>query len=192
MKKLTKKTNQKVVAVAMVLLLLISVGYAAISTQLQITGTANIAATSWDVHYGTITPSNGSVSATTGPSISGNTISFAVTLEKPGDFYEFTVPVINAGTINAKIAENGVTKSSLSAQEDVIANYTVTYADGSAIAAGDKLAKAGTTVNSVAQDVKTVKVRVEYDPSITAEQLNAMGNSDVTLNLSFSLKYVQD
>ena len=188
MKKLTKKTNQKVVAVAMVLLLLISVGYAAISTQLQITGTANIAATSWDVHYGTITPSNGSVSATTGPSISGNTISFAVTLEEPGDFYEFTVPVINAGTINAKIAENGVTKSSLSAQEDVIANYTVTYADGSAISAGDTLGKAV----SGTPTTRTIKVRVEYDPSITAEQLNAMGNSDVTLNLSFQLDYVQD
>lgn len=188
MRKITKKTNKKIVLVAMILMLLISVGYATIFTTLQITGTANIAATSWDIHFGTITETTGSVTPTTAPTINGTEITYAVTLSKPGEFYEFTVPVENAGTINAKIAENGITKTTLTQEQDVIANYIVKYSDNTDIAVGDKLGKAV----SGTPTTKTIKVRVEYDENITAEQLNAMGNSDITLNLTFSLKYVQD
>ena len=190
-----KKIRRKILAVAMIALLLISVGYAALETNLRINGTANIAATSWNVYFTNIQTTEGSVTPTVAPTVSGtNTtqLNYTITLNKPGDFYEFTVDVVNGGTINAKIADNGISNTALTQTQDTYVNYTVTYADGTEISAGDKLAKAGTTVNSVAQDVKTVKVRVEYDPTITAEQLNAMGESNITLNLTYSMQYVQD
>ena len=190
-----KKIRRKILAIAMIALLLISVGYAALETNLRINGTANIAATSWNVYFTNIQTTNGSVTPSVAPSVSGTnttSLNYTITLEEPGDFYEFTVDVVNGGTINAKIADNGISNTSLTQTQDTYVNYTVTYADGTAIAAGDKLAKAGTTVNSVAQYVKTVKVRVEYDSTITPEQLNAMGENDITLDLTFAMTYVQD
>ena len=194
-----KQKSKKILVIAIALLLLISVGYAALSTTLTINGTANIAATSWKVYFTNLNVTTGSVSGanvTTAPSIpSGSTsttaLTYTVTLEKPGDFYEFTVDVKNGGTINAKIADNGITNSTLTAAQDILANYTVTYSDGTAIQAGDKLSKLGQTISGIG-DTRTIKVRVEYDPAITAEQLNAMGDNDITLTLSFGLNYVQD
>ena len=184
-----KKTNKKYILVAVALLFVMSIGYAALSTTLTINGTANIAANSWDVHFANIQTTTGSVTPTTAPSVSGTnttTLTWAVSLAEPGDFYEFTVDAVNGGTINAKIAENGITKTNLTSTEDTYLNYTVTYADGSAIAVGDTLAKAGQTGNT-----KTLKVRVEYDTNVTAEQINAL-TEPLAVTLNYSLNYVQD
>ena len=188
-----KQKNKKIMVVAIALLLLISIGYAAISTTLTINGTANIAATSWNVYFTNLQTTTGSVTPSVAPTVSGTnttTLNYTVTLENPGDFYEFTVDVKNGGTINAKIAENGVSNTALTAEQDTYINYTVTYLDGTEIAAGDKLSKSGATISGIT-DTRTIKVRVEYDANITAEQLNAL-NDDLTLNLQFSLDYVQD
>lgn len=184
-----KQRNKKLVIVAILLLMVISIGYAAISTTLTINGTASIAKTSWNVHFENLVETTGGVTPTTAPSVTGTEtteITYAVTLEKPGDFYEFTVDVKNGGTINAKIAENGVQNTELTTEQAKYAKYTVTYADGTAIADGDKLAKSGET-----GDTRTVKVRVEYRNDIDAETLNAL-ESDLTLNLTCTLNYVQD
>ena len=183
-----KNTNRKFTLLAVALLLVISIGYAALSTTLQINGTANIASNSWDVHFANLQTTTGSVTPTTAPSISGTsttTLTWVVSLAEPGDFYEFTVDAVNAGTINAKIANDGITQSPLTTQQDTYLNYTVTYSDGSAIAVGDTLAKAGQTGST-----KTLKVRVEYDSNITAEQLNAL-TDPLSVTLNYSLNYVQ-
>ena len=188
-----KTNNKKVIAIGMILLLVISIGYAALSTNLTINGTANISATSWNIYFDNVQVTTGSVTGdkvTTAPTVEANSTStvaltYTVTLDEPGDFYEFTVDVVNGGTIDAKIAEGGITKTTLSASEDILANYTVTYSNGDAISEGDTLAKSGAT-----GDTKTIKVRVEYDSNVTAEQLGAMAN-DMTLTLTFALDYVQ-
>ena len=189
-----KQKNKKFLVLAIALLLLISIGYAAISATLTISGTANISATSWNVYFTNIQTTTGSVTASVAPSVSGTnttSLNYTIVLEKPGDFYEFTVDVKNGGTINAKIAENGVTTTTLTSTQDTYINYSVTYLDGTAIQAGDKLAKSGTVVNEVPTNKKTIKVRAEYDPNVTPEQLGAL-EEDITLNLELSLNYVQD
>lgn len=188
-----KQKNKKIMVVAIALLLLISIGYAAISTTLTINGTANIAATSWNVYFTNLQTTTGSVTPSVAPTVSGTnttTLNYTITLENPGDFYEFTVDVKNGGTINAKIADNGVSNTALTEAQDTYVNYTVTYLNGSTITAGDKLSKSGATIEGIT-DTRTIKVRVEYDTNITAEQLNAL-DDDITLNLEFSLNYVQD
>ena len=203
MMKRKQKSKRLIIAVALILLVAISIGYAGLSTTLTINGTANIAATSWNVHFENVQVTSGSVSVdenTTAPAVAaGNTtttaLSYAVTLNKPGDFYEFTVDVVNGG-VNAKIAEeNGITKTikvgdaDLSEAQAKLVNYTVTYADGTAIEAGNTLAKNDNQTGGA--DIRTVKVRVEYNPNITAEELNAV-NGDLSLNLTFGVNYVQD
>ena len=175
-----KKNNGFLLALAFVIMLGISVGYAAITTTLQINGTSSIGKATWDVHFENVKVTSGSVTATNAAAIDTNktSIGYAVILSLPGDFYEFTVDVKNGGTIPAKLS--GVpTLSGVSSQQDVYVNYTVKYSDGTAIGSNDELA-AGAT--------KTLKVRVEFDKNISDSQLPSEGNS---LNLGFAMDYVQ-
>ena len=178
-----KKSGKKVVLSLLALLLLtITVGYAALSTTLNINGTSKINNATWDVHFANLTVTEGSVSATKAATIdSGKTaIDYNVELIKPGDFYEFTVDVTNTGTIDAKLGEAPIL-SGVSAAQDIYTNYTVTYSDNdTAINANDKLA-AGAT--------KKLKVRVEFDRNITNSQLPTEAQP---LNLTFAMNYVQD
>ena len=200
-----QKSKKGLIVIAIILLFAISIGYASISTELKINGTAMVKATSWNVYFTNVQPTNGSVSvqAANAPATSGTTtteLNYAVTLEKPGDYYEFTVDVKNGGSIDAKIAENnGVIKAiktgtneneivDLTEEQAKLINYTVTYADDSEIKPGDKLAKNGTANNA---DTKTLKVRIEYKTEITAAELNEV-NEDMTLKLLFGLIYIQD
>lgn len=177
-----KKSGKKVVLSLLALLLLtITVGYAALSTTLNINGTSKINNATWDVHFKNLEVTEGSVSATKAATIdSGKTaIDYNVELIKPGDFYEFTVDVTNTGTIDAKLGEAPIL-SGVSAEQDVYTNYTVTYSDNTAINKDDKLA-AGAT--------KKLKVRVEFDRNITNSQLPTEAQP---LNLTFAMNYVQD
>ena len=71
------------------------------------------------------------------------------------------------------------TVAGLSSAQDVYLNYTVTYSDGSTIAAND-------TLN--ASSNRVIKVRVEFDRNITASQLPTQNQS---LTLTVGLNYVQ-
>lgn len=176
-----KKSNRKFVLLVLALLLFtITVGYAALSTTLNINGTSKINNATWDVHFANLKVTSGSVSATKAATIDSATeIDYNVELIKPGDFYEFTVDVTNTGTIDAKLGEAPIL-SGVSAEQDVYTNYTVTYSDDTAINANDKLA-AGAT--------KKLKVRVEFDRNITNSQLPTEAQ---TLDLKFAMNYVQD
>ena len=177
-----KKSGKKVVLSLLALLLLtITVGYAALSTTLNINGTSKINNATWNVQFKNLTVTPGSVSATKAATIDSGTtaIDYNVELIKPGDFYEFTVYVTNTGTIDAKLGDEPILNG-VSAEQDVYTNYTVTYSDDTAIHANDKLA-AGAT--------KRLKVRVEFDRNITNSQLPTEAQP---LNLTFAMNYVQD
>ena len=177
------KRNRGLVVLLLLLILGISIGYAAISSNLTINTIANIGKATWDVHFENIVKNENNVTATVEPTISNQTeINYSVNLEKPGDFYEFTVDVVNNGTLNAVIDTDGVENTTLTTEQDVYANYTLTYDDGTEIAPGDKLA---------AGESKKIKVRIEYDSTITSEQINAL-TENISLNLTASLTYVQE
>lgn len=173
------KKNSYIIIIALLLLVCIGVGYAALTTQLKINGTSKIEKVTWDVHFENIRVTSGSATATKAAVVEGSTtVNYSVTLTVPGSYYEFTVDVKNGGTLPAKLSATP-TLSGLSAAQDVYANYTITYSDGTAIKANDTLL-AGAT--------KTLKVRVEYDKNITASQLPT---AEQTLNLTFSMNYIQ-
>ncbi|MBQ2639342.1 MAG: hypothetical protein IJF92_01060 [Bacilli bacterium] len=175
-----KRTNM-VMAIILVLIVGISIGYAALTAALNITGQTTIGSPSWDVHFETLNVTSGSATATTPAAIQTNKldINYAVTLNQPGDFYEFTVNVKNGGTIAAKLSANP-TLAGLSDAQKVYTTYTATYSDGTTVSANDKLA-AGAS--------KTIKVRVEYKTDITASQLPTTAQN---VTLTYAMNYIQD
>ena len=180
MRKLKKHINQKLIAIAVFLLFAISVGYAALSTTLQINGTANVASNSWLVYFTNIQVTSGSVIATTAPTTSGTsttTLTWAVNLQTPGDFYEYNVDVKNDGTIDAMIGS--LSNTSLTTNQAKYLNYSVTYDDGAAIEQYDKLDSG---------DMVTLKVRVEYKTDLNPEDLPS---EPAEITFEYTSNYVQ-
>jgi len=191
--KRNKKKNK--VMLLLVLLLAVSVGYALIATTLKINGNATITKQTWNVYWGTPTVTEGSVSMTapTRGADSGdpaNTkLTWSVTLDMPGDFYEFTVDAVNAGTIDAMIT--GITPTvspALPTNPDYI-KYSVTYADGVVPAVNHLLPKADTSTTPSTPTTEKYKVRVYYDENAaTRDTINNMSSSTTytfTLNITY-------
>lgn len=107
-----------VIALFGIAIVAMSIGFAAYSTTLTIgggngnTAQATFTPTTWDVHYDADGYSPVTTSGYTAPSshtISNTDIQFAVTLARPGDQCQFTVPVVNDGDFDAYL--NSVTMS---------------------------------------------------------------------------------
>ena len=163
----------------LVLFLLISIGYAALNSTLNINGKSNISKNTWDVHFDNIVVKDSSVEAIKLPTIENNTtVNFEVLLDKPGDFYEFTVDVVNNGTIDAMI--ESITKTpNLTETQQKYLNYIIEYQNGEQITTKQLVEK---------DDFVRLKVRVEYKSDITASDLPSLAE---TLNLSFTVNYTQ-
>ena len=174
--KFSKKTY---IVAFIVMLLCITVGFAALNTTLNINGKSSISKNTWDIHFENISVTNGSIEAIQEPTIENNTsVYFEAKLSNPGEYYEYTVDVVNKGSIPAKISSNPVL-SGVEAAEDVYLNYTVLYSDGSEIKSGDTL--------DVNQRV-SYKVRIEFDENIINSQLP---DSAKLLDLLFEVNYIQ-
>jgi uncharacterized repeat protein (TIGR01451 family) len=158
-----------------------SVGFAAYAQTLNITGNVTAKKAEWNVQFDSTSyaESTGSVKATT-KTLNTTAMNYTVTLN-PGEFYEFTVNVKNAGTIAATL--KSITLSSLTAEQQKYIKYTVTY-DGTAYTS----TTSGLSNDLAADASKTVKVRVEY---VFPDDSSDLPNEDVTLNLTASLDYAQ-
>lgn len=186
------KRKTWLVALFLVLVVGISFGYAAIQTTLTINGNTTINKVNWNIHFDNIQVTDGSVAIDTDAgdvaaniSETDNTkVTYSATLVEPGDFYEFNVDVVNAGSLDALLSD--IVKTELTDEQDVYTNYTVTYVsadeniNGTVPAADDTLA---------AGETKTLKVRVEFDTNIEASQLPSEPH---TMALEYQMLYVQD
>ena len=177
--KIKKNKTQIYLLLIFAVVLLIGVGYAALSATLKINGQTTINKASWDVHMEDINVTSGSVPATTAPSLdsTNTTVNFSVKLTNPGDFYEFTVKEVNKGTIDAMIST--ISKIGLTTTQAKYLDYTVTYSDGVALAEKQLLKS---------NQIETLKVRISFKTDLTAADLPT---ADSTLNLNFSLAYQQ-
>ena len=173
-----RKTLYMVLSIVMVSVLMLTVVYAALSTTLQINGQAEVSSANWDIHLDNVVL-NSSSATTVAPTITDSrTANFTTTLTKPGDFYEFTIDVVNDGSIDAMI--DSVTKiPELSVNQKKYLNYIVEYQNGEAI----------TTKQLVAKDsFVRLKVKLEFRKDITASDLPTASE---TLSLSFTVNYTQ-
>ena len=183
---LRKKFNRKRKNTFKIFFLVIvgmTVGFAALNTTLQLIGTLNISRTTWNIHWTNPTKVGG-VTATKDAALKtgdNTTVEYEVNLANQGDYYEFTVDAINEGTIDAMITgiDNKVYENSVEVQKPDYLDFTVTYADGTTIA-NNHLLKVGAT--------ETYKVKVQYKDNLTADQLPT---STRNLKFTFSVTYMQ-
>ena len=173
-----RKTLSLVLCLVLVSVFTLTIAYAALNAILTISGNAEVIASDWNIYLANPKVTNGSVSDEL-PVISNNsTLSFNVELNLPGDFYEFTVDVINDGTIDAMIDSVSVLPR-LSVEQSRYLIREVTYANGENISSKQLLEKKTKT---------SIKVRIEYKKDIGA---NVLPFRDSVINFEVSLLYVQ-
>ena len=160
-------------------LIVISIGYAALNTTLNINGKSTISKNTWDVHFDNINVTDESVEAVKLPTIEDDTtVDFEIALNMPGDFYEFTVDVVNNGTIDAMI--ESINKTPILTEEQAkYLDYTITYQNNLEITS-KQLVKKDESVR--------LKVRVEIRKDIDPSDLPEVGD---VLYLSFTANYQQ-
>ena len=170
----------------------ISVAYASLSSNLNISGTAKVATATWNIKFdnmsaGSVTgyatlPTTGKFGIQTGSTTVSGDLGI---LKAPGDTITYTFKVKNNGSINAKV--NSVSTPSLTcvsastgSATTVSTNfckglaYTVQYSDGSASAAGQSLA-----ANGGSKDI-TVKI-VNNNNSLATEDIKVTASA-MTIN----------
>ena len=184
-----RNKKENIIMILLLLIVGLGIGYALISTDLTINGVGKFNNQSWDVHFEDLTLNPNNVTLSQGDvaaSLNHTTmtdITFTVTLQEPGDFYEFEVTAVNNGSLDAMIGliTNNLNSNPISAQNPVptYARYTATYSDGIAIAPNHLLG-AGYS--------ETYKVRLEYRTDIDAEDLP---DTVQTLTFNFGVQYVQ-
>lgn len=178
---------------ALVLILLgITIGYAALSTTLKINGTTNISKNTWDVYWdnlGNISKSS-STTVVKGAEIDehdGEKIDFEIKLNEPGDYYEFQVDAVNNGTLDAMTSlVSTIINSDENASLPPYIIYTIKYADGVEIDQYHLLKK---KANDVAT-TERFKIRIEFSSDITEQQLESI-DDEISYDMNIQLPYVQ-
>ena len=173
-----RKTLYLVLTIMIVSVFTLSIAYASLSTILEISGNAQISSADWDIYLDNVEVKSGSVSANA-PVISGNSsLAFDVELNMPGEYYEFTVDVVNEGSIDAMI-DSVVKTPELTTEQAKYIKYEITYENGESISTNQTLKKGTST---------PIKVRVEYRKDLVASDLPS-GSTELSLKLT--LVYVQ-
>ena len=173
-----KKFLYIILTVIVISIFTLTVVYAALSTQLTINGNADVVGSTWDVHLENPVVTSGSVSDTLPTITNSSNATFNATLNVPGDFYEFTIDVVNDGSIDAMI-DSVVKTPELTAEQSKYFNYDITYHSGESITS-KQLVKSGSFVR--------LKVRLEYKKNLTTSDLPT---ANVSLSLGCTLVYSQ-
>ena len=156
----------------------LTIAYAALNAVLTINGNAEVVGSNWDIYLSNPRVTSGSATTNVPQIKTNSTMDFSTTLNMPGDFYEFTVDVVNSGSIDAMI-ESVIKNPELDASQKKYLNYEVTYQNGESITTKETLSK-GTTM--------PIKVRIEYRRDLVASDLPT---GQVVLDLSLTLEYIQ-
>ena len=175
------KLNRKILYIFLTIIVVmvssLTLVYAALSVTLNIQGNVGVVGSNWNIHF--INPILNSKSVTkTIPSYTSDTVTFSTTLKVPGDFYEFTIDVVNDGTINAiidKIEKIG----GLTDTQAKYLDFVITYDSGELVETNYVL-RTGTFAR--------IKVRVSFKTDVSAADLPS---TSVTINLGFKAYFLQ-
>ena len=164
-------------SLVMVCVFTLSIAYAALNAVLTIQGNAEVVASTWDIHFANPKVKFGSYDPYPPKILSPNTVGFSVNLD-PGEFYEFTIDVVNAGSIDAMIA-NVIKTPELTSEQAKYFKYEVSYANGVSLSEKQIIAKGSSTL---------IKVKVEYRTDLDPSELPKTSEK---INLSLTLEYTQ-
>lgn len=166
----TKIITKRLVIVALLFLLIgISVGYGASSSNINVIGISKIKGQKWDVHFESISnvtkigaasdngdgeyaPKIVELENTPSDKTDDKTLNFAIGLKLPGDKYQFQVDVVNGGSLDANAV---LTVSPIESPANQYITWNVSGIDtttGSLIKAGES---------------KPITISVEYKDSVS-------------------------
>ena len=187
MKKYKNRGSKKLIIV-LACILTISLGFALLSTTLNINGLINIKTNSWDIHLENLSVTPGSVDAANPAEIGDDnkSVEFSANFQDIGDFYEFTVKAVNDGTVDGTIDDiefkyYDVEDPTVEIDSEDVPNYVST----SVTLNNTPLEK-----NHVleAEEEETYKIRVEYTDNLLEEK---DVNSNFNCIMKIIIKYKQ-
>ena len=193
--------KQKGVQLVIILVLVatvfaMSVAYAinAYTETLTISGTATVKKAVWDIHLddSSYSPTTSQTNAkavvpASNPTFTATTMTFAVTLPTPGNFYEFTIPAVNAGTFNAILKSITITETGDDSTKDWVTT-TVSVGGNDYTSTTTGLSIALNAANGNTPTTQSIKVKVLYNEQQTASNLPT---ADTTVNITIALDYEQ-
>lgn len=126
--------NSVIIVSLVVAIIAMSIGYAALASQLTINGTAGTGEASWSIEFTNIVKndslSTAGVKENNNPSVTGTSATFDVSLDYPGAKIVYDVTVKNGGTIDAVYVSTDGVETANEAEPTQI-KYTVEKTDGS-------------------------------------------------------------
>ena len=178
-----RRTKALVVVVLLIVVAGLTIAFAALSTTLNINGTAYLDAAKWGIRFENLSsPTKIGSATTTGTAKIEETKSAEITdinvsLSIPGDKIVYTVNLVNKGTINAKI--DNIEKTVLTQEQQRYLTFKVTDKDGREVSEGDILS---------AGETRSLTITIEFIKDLTKEDLPT---STSTISLSYKLNFVQ-
>ena len=178
-----RREKALVVVVLLVVIAGLTVAFAALSSSLNINGTAYLDAAKWGIRFENLSsPTRVGKATTTGTAKIEETKAAEITdmnvsLMVPGDKIVYTVNLVNKGTINAKI--DNIEKTQLTSEQQRYLTFKVTDQNGYEIKQGDILEKGET---------KKITITIEFIKDLTKEDLPKQTS---TISLSYKLNFVQ-
>ena len=178
-----RRTKALVVVILLIVIAGLTIAFAALSTTLNINGTAYLDASKWGIRFENLSsPTKIGSATTTGTakieeSKSAEITGINVSLSTPGDKVTYTVDLVNKGTINAKI--DNLEKTVLTQEQQRYLIFKVTDKDGREVSEGDILS---------AGETRSLTITIEFIKDLTKEDLPA---STSTISLSYKLNFVQ-
>lgn len=168
-----------ILVAALFFTMFVGIGYAYVKRTLNINNNTKISSLSWDIHFENLNVTDGSIEPLTESTISQDKMSITSVLDfkNDGEFYEYTVDVVNNGTINAMI--ESVEGLTLTEEQAKYFDYSATYSDGLAIA-NNQFLKGKTK--------ETIKVRIALKDGLTITDLPT---NALDIKFTFKLNYVQ-
>ena len=178
-----RRTKALVVVVLLIVVAGLTIAFAALSTTLNINGTAYLDAAKWGIKFENLSsPTKIGSATTTGTaeieeSKSAEITGINVSLSTPGDKVTYTVDLVNKGTINAKI--DNIKKTVLTQEQQRYLTFKVTDQNGKEVSEGDILS---------AGETRSLTITIEFIKDLTKEDLPT---STSTISLSYKLNFVQ-
>ena len=174
--------RRKFTKIYIILALFISIGFAYLSTNLNINGTSMFKSSSWNVYFDNIEVDSGSVELQSGdssPTISSDklTVSYQVTCNNPGDYYKFNIDVVNDGSLNAKIDSITIPEIPEGYEDNI--EFSLKYLDGTNVEEDNVL---------LAGEKTTFVITTKNRDDISADQLISEA---ITLPMEVSISYTQ-
>ena len=178
-----RRTKALVIVVLLIVVAGLTVAFAALSTTLNINGTAYLDAAKWGIRFENLSsPTKIGSATTTGTAKIEETKSAEITginvsLSTPGDKVTYTVDLVNKGTINAKI--DNIEKTVLTSEQQRYLTFKVTDKDGKEVSKYDILS---------AGETRKLTITIEFIKDLTKEDLPKQTSA---ISLSYKLNFVQ-